>query len=253
MQYSDSPQFIEDSKYVDTAMPWMVVPSFLQWSPRAIENSPVAYNMMVKSFPWNGPGVLKLPTIEYDPARTNFKHKCNQWLNRRYKFNTQRCLYKNKEWISSETMLSWHFKNGYRLNGITCDPATEKEVSPGYYYLNMVYRNKSNAGKPRSAVRDLVEFIRYLALMRGAPRAVFYHPHQITEDDSPHLSHLEIEQSKNTEQLTKLWKHSLGGIKVPGSRYWLASIYQPADPAEIPADRRYEKFEEVIAQMRATQ
>jgi hypothetical protein len=252
MQYSDSPQFLEDSEYVDTAMPWMVVPSFLQWSPRAIENSPVAYNMMVESFKWTGPGVLTMDTIKYHPDN-KFRHPWNKWLNKRYDFNTQRCLYKGKEWVSSEAMLCWHFDNGYRLNALSCNPVTHEEISPCYYYLNLLYRHKSESHKPRTGVRDLVEFIRYLAKCPEAPPAVFYEPQEITSSGSPHLEHLEYERALNSKQLTKLWQRALGGIPIPGTPYWLVGIYKPEQPAIIDPKNRVEKFEKAITAMKVKQ
>ena len=252
MQYSDSPQFLEDQRYLDTRMPFMVVPSFLNWNYRAIETCPTGYKMMVDSFPWTGPGVLTMDTVKYHPDN-QFKYPFNEWLNKRYDFNTQRCLYKGKEWISSEAMLCWHFDNGYKLNAVSCNPATREEVSPGYYYLNLLYRHKSQSHKPRTGVRDLVEFIRYLALMPGAPPAIFYEPQAINRGSSPHLEHLEYERALNTEQLTKLWHKALGGVKIPGTPYWFAGIYKPKQPAIIDPQNKVDKFERVLAEMKVTQ
>jgi hypothetical protein len=253
VQYSESPQYLEDLEYVDTAMPFMVVPSFLNWSPRAIENSSVAYEMMVRSFPWTGPGVLKLDTITYQPDN-KYRHPHNEWLNKRYNFNTQRCLYKGREWTSSEAMLAWHLNNdGYRLNTLSCNPITGVEISPCYFYINLLWRHKSESHKPRTGVRSLVEFIRYLALMPGAPPAVFYEAQAVNSGSSPHLEHLEYERGLNTEQLTKLWHRALGGVPIPGTPYWFAGIYKPKQPAVIDPENRVEKFEKVLAQMNATQ
>jgi hypothetical protein len=249
MQYSDSAQYQEDIRYVDTRLPYMVVPSFLQWPQRSIGDSPSAYKMMVKSFPWTGPGVLACETISYDPDN-RFKYPYNAWLSKRYDFNTQRCLYKGKEWLSSEAMLVWHLGNGYRLNALSCDPITHKEVSPGYFYLSLVYRHKDESNKPRSGVRDLVKLLRYLALMPGAPPAVFYEPQAVNSGASPHLEHLEYERALNTEQLTKLWHRALDGVRIPGTPYWFAGIYKPERPAVIDPQNKSEKFEKVLAEMK---
>jgi len=249
MQYSDSPQYKEDQRCVDTMMPYMVVPSFLNWSGRAIENSPYAYNMMVKSLPWTGPGVITCETISYDPDN-NFKYPYNKWLNKKYDFNTQRCLYKGKEWVSSEAMLVWHLDNGYKLNALCCNPITHENVSGGYYYLNLIYRHKDESHKPRTGVRDLVEFIRYLAKCPGAPLAVFYEPQALSTSQSPHLQNLEYERGLSTEQLTKLWHRALGGVRIPGTPYWFAGIYKPEQPAVIDPQNRSDKFEKVLAEMK---
>jgi len=247
-EYSDSPKYLEDLQFVDTSMPYMVTPTFLQWSPREISDSPLAFNKMIESFPWTGPGVLKMDTIKHNP-QNDYRYPHNEWLNKCYDFNTQRCLYKGREWVRSEAMLVWHFRNGYRLNALSCNPVTQEEISPGYYYLNLLYRHKSESHKPRTGVSDLVEFIRYLALMPGAPPAVFYQPQAVNSGGSPHLEHLEYERGLSTKELTKLWQKTLGGIQIPGTPYWLAGIYKPKNPSIIPENQKCDKFEKILSQM----
>ena len=247
-EYSDSPQFMEDQRFEDTRLPYMITPSFLSWNPRDMEQSSVAHDMLLKQFPWSREGVLKMDAVTYD-QKNNYRHPCNTWLNKRYNFNTQRCMYKGREWVESHAMLVWHLPNGYRLHAMSADPKANEEISPGYYYLNLLYRHKNDAHKPRTGANDMMELIKYLETMPGAPPAVFYWPQQIDSYGSPHLEHLEYERALNTGQLTKLWARKLGGIEVPGSRYWLASRYRPADPAIIPEEQKYDKFEKILSQM----
>jgi len=247
-EYSDSPQFMEDQRYVDARFPYIVTPKFLNWNPREMEQSPVAHDMLLKQFPWNREGVLRMDTITYNHEH-KYKHPCNAWLNKKYNFNTQRCMYKGREWVRSSGMLVWHLPNGYRLHAVSLNPRTNLEASPGYFCLNLIYRSKNEAHKPRTGADDMVKLIKYLETMPAAPPAVFYLPHQIDSLSSPHLENLEYERALNTEQLTKLWARKLGGIEVPGSRYWLASRYRPADPAIIPEEQKYDKFEKILSQM----
>ena len=66
-QYGDSIQFLEDNRFVDTRLPHMITPTFLDWSPTELENSGVAHDLLVKSFPWNQPGVWKLRRHKLQP------------------------------------------------------------------------------------------------------------------------------------------------------------------------------------------
>ena len=96
--YADTPEFIEDSRCEDTRLPYMITPTFLDWSPTELANSGVAHDLLVKSFPWNQPGVWKLKDTNYSPDN-NYKHPVNAWLNRKYTFNMQRVFYKGREWV----------------------------------------------------------------------------------------------------------------------------------------------------------
>ena len=130
---------------------------------------------------------------------------------------------------------------------------SQTEKSPGYYYLNLIYRSSDDSHLPKTGATELAKFIKYLAQMpENAPPAVYYCPQEIDSYYSPHLEWLEYERGLDTEQLTKLWKAKLKGIPVPDSSYWLAGIYKPLNPAKMPEEIQFGKFEEVINQMKAT-
>ena len=136
-QYGDSIQFLEDNRFVDTRLPHMITPTFLDWSPTELENSGVAHDLLVKSFPWNQPGVWKLEDTNYS-LDNNYKHPVNEWLNRKYTFNMQRVFCKGREWVESLGMICWHLANGYRLHAMPSCVKSQTEKSPGYYYLNLI-------------------------------------------------------------------------------------------------------------------
>jgi hypothetical protein len=248
-QYGDSIQFLEDQRYVDTSLPWIRTPSFLDWDPRSREQSPFAYEQMIRQFPWTGPGVLVNPTISYS-RENKYKYAHNKWLNMRYDFNTQRCMYHKREWVQSMAMIVFHLPNEYKLHGMCACPQTDAEIAPMYFYLNLLYRDKKYEHLPRSGANDMVKLLRYLETMPKAPPAVYYIPHSLDTYTSPHLEHLNYERGPTTEELTKIWKYKLGGIKIPGSRYWIAGNYRPKDPAIICEDQKYDKFEDVLAKFR---
>ena len=251
--YADTPEFIEDNRFVDTRLPCIVTPTFLDWSPTELANSGVAHDLLLKSFPWNQPGVWKLEDTTYSP-HNNYKHPVNKWLNQRYTFNMQRVFYKGREWVESMGMICWHLNNGYKLHAMPACVKTKEERSDGYYYLNLIFRSQNDSHLPATGATELAKFVKYLAEMpENAPPAVYYYPQQIDSYYSPHLDHLEYQRGLDTEQLTKLWRARLRGVPVPDSSYWLAGIYKPVNPAKMPEEIQFDKFEEVINQMKATQ
>ena len=238
-----------DPTYVDTHFSYIRTPSFLNLSYREIQEDPHFYELMKKSFPYNGPKLLEMPIIRDEDGPHRFKSPINEALNKYY---PMQCIRSVTDWTKSEALLIWHLNNGFRLAARCSDPMERYDITLGYFHLSLLYRPKKLAHLPRTGIRELVKFLKVLEQIEGAPPAVFFTPtgREKMGVASPHLAGLEMELVHTTSELETLWARVLGGkpaLHNYGEEYWwIATNYKPKHSAEIPDYLKIPEFEKFV-------
>ena len=242
-----------DLRYVDTNYSYLHTPSFLNLSQRERDQDPYTFEMLRRSFPYNGPKLLEQPIIYPDTGPHKYRFDCSRWLNQ---FYPMQCVRTVTDWMTNQTLLIYHLGNGYRISAHCADPITHNETESGYFNLGLIYRPKRYSNLPRTGAREAVEFIRRLSNMPKAPRALFYWPcgkEKMSAVKPNGLEGLDMELVHTTEQLQKIWQRLLGGVQIKALKWgepswWVATRYRPKDPAPMPSSQMVTQFEEVIKQ-----
>ena len=239
-----------DPRYVDTNYTYLHTPSFLNVSRREKYEDPYTYQMLQKSFPYNGPKLLEQPIIYPNTGPHRYRFSCSEWLNQ---FYPMQCVRTVIDWMTSETLLVYHLRNGYRISAHCADPITHEETEMGYFNLGLLYRPQRYSNLPRTGAREAVEFVKKLTLMPNAPRAMYYWPcgkEKMSAVENG-LDPLDMELVHTTQELQKIWGRLLGGVQIKPLKWgepswWIATRYKPKDPAPIDSDKMIPQFEEVI-------